>query len=511
MGGFGSSVTEAASDYGILDNLSNLLKGIKPSSDTSFGAQSNSPISNASLSSNSRAVRSSASRKKGIYNDGEPLYLQLSITYTAQPSGERIVRVHNMELFTAADPAVVFRFADCHCLATFLCKQAAFRALHVPLSLDSTTGSGKTMGQDIKNASGSSSPVPSRTSSSNSLIALSTGSTMKSKGFNLLRSMSSSYYSPRLFLIDSCLEILMKYRTLCSSHSPKGQLILPESLKVLPLYILGMLKHPFLLKNGHTNTQTKLAVDCCERSYELTKMLTQPVRDAIFTLYPRLYPLHNLQPDEGYPIFEEDEFDEFAAVLVPRWLKCSAEVIDSEGIYLLDDGTLLWLYIGRCVKQSVIKDLMGLSAGTHNPPGVNARPPSQNPFSNAMSGRTGEKNSGGRILDRSGSYGEKKTPTRSPHGSFLRSLSSGGDRPRRRSSRSSTSNASIGVDFNEDRDPSHSILPGFVGIKPLLNIESEFANRVTRIIDTVRESHTHKPGEENRVTVTVDVDIGFMY
>jgi hypothetical protein len=27
----------------------------------------------------------------------------------------------------------------------------------------------------------------------------------------------------------------------------------------------------------------------------------------------------------------------------------------------------------------------------------------------------------------------------------------------------------------------------------------------------VRESHTHKPGEENRVTVTVDVDIGFMY
>jgi len=518
VGGIGTSVAEAASDLGILDNISNLLKGIKPSNDSaSFGARSNSPITNASLSSNSRAVRSSANRKKGIYNDGEPLYLQLSITYTAQPSGERIVRVHNMELITAVDPSIVFRYADCHCLTAFLCKEAAFKALRVPLNLDTGNG-GKSPGQDIKNASGSSSPVMSHNNSSNSLIALSTGSTSKNKGLGLFRSVSSSYYSPRLFLIDSCLEILLKYRTLCSSHSPKGQLILPESLKVLPLYILGMLKHPYLLKNGHTNSQTKLAVDCCERAYELSKMLTQPVRDALFSLYPRLYPLHNLQPDEGYALYEEDEFDELAPVLVPKWLKCSAEVINSEGIYLLDDGTLLWLYIGRCVKQSVIKDLLGLSAGSQNPPDTNVKPTTMSQFTNNIvggnksttertpSGRIIERSTSGRVIDGSNNHSrassgsptkggqeEKRTPTKSPHGTFLRSLSSGGDRPRRRSSRSSASNTSIAMDFNEDRDPSHSILPGFVGLKPLLNIESEYASRVTRIIDTVRESHTHKP------------------
>mgnify|MGYP003386096048 FL=1 len=541
MGGLGTTVAEAASELGIFENISNLFKGLSPTREKSVDSVDggNSPVHNMSLCSNARAVRSSSNRRKGVYHDGDPLYLQLSVTYTAQPSGERIVRVHNIELFTATDPSIIFRYADCHCLATFLCKQAAPKALHVPLTMDATQDSTKPkLGQDIKSASAKSSPNISHNNSSSSLIALSTGSTTTTSKLNIFGGGSSqvAHYSPRLFLIDTCLELLIKYRHLCSSHSPKGQLILPESLKVLPLYILGMLKHPFLLKNGHTNSQsrTKLAVDSCERAYELTKMLTQPMRDTIFTLYPRLYPLHNLLPDEGYPLFEEDEFDDLAPVLIPRWLKCSAEVIDSEGIYLLDDGTLMWLYIGRCVKQSVIKDLMGLAAGTQNPPSTNAKPQqfnllrpsgSNNSLSHNISatsmpvntrslertnsGRTLEGNVGTKPPVRSSSSGmmlpphspeggtEKKLnltspppPRSSSQGPFLRSLSSGGDRPRRRSSRSSTE-----LEVLEDRDPSHSTSPAFVGMKPLLNIESEYAHRVTRIIDTVRESHTHKPGE----------------
>lgn len=520
VGGLGASVAEAASELGIFENISNLFKGISPSRRHNVEGGS-STVNNVSLSSNSRAVRSSASRRKGVYNDGDPLYIQLSVTYTAQPSGERIVRVHNMELFTASDPSIIFRYADCHTITAFLCKQAAHRALHMPLSLDSSQDStGKKLGQDIKSASAKTSPNSSHNNSSGSLIALSTGSTTTASKLSIfgVGSSPSTHNSPRLFLIDTCLEILIKYRHLCSSHSPKGQLILPESLKVLPLYILGMLKHPFLLKNGHTNSQTrtKLAVDTCERAYELTKMSSQPMRDTIFTLYPRLYPLHNLLPDEGYPLFEEDEFDDLAPVLVPRWLKCSAEVIDSEGIYLLDDGTLLWLYIGRCVKQTVIKDLMGLTAGTQNPPSTNAKPQT---FSRHSHHKTVERSNSGRMLERSGSGrtlvrsssigksiggencadGVEKTsaiqtpvhPSRSSlQGPFLRSLSSGGDRPRRRSSRSSTE-----LDDMEDRDPSHATSPAFVGIKPLLNMESEFAHRVTRIIDTIRESHTNKPGQ----------------
>lgn len=48
---------------------------------------------------------------------------------------------------------------------------------------------------------------------------------------------------------------------------------------------------------------------------------------------------------------------------MPTWVKASAESIDSDGIYLLDDGEVLWLYFGRCVEQDKITELLGVSAG----------------------------------------------------------------------------------------------------------------------------------------------------
>ena len=39
-----------------------------------------------------------------------------------------------------------------------------------------------------------------------------------------------------------CVETLYQYRSTCASTSPPGQLILPESLKLMPLYALALLK-----------------------------------------------------------------------------------------------------------------------------------------------------------------------------------------------------------------------------------------------------------------------------
>jgi hypothetical protein len=43
---------------------------------------------------------------------------------------------------------------------------------------------------------------------------------------------------------DVCMQCLYNYRVLCSAHSPKNHLILPESLRLLPLYVFALLKHP---------------------------------------------------------------------------------------------------------------------------------------------------------------------------------------------------------------------------------------------------------------------------
>ena len=43
-------------------------------------------------------------------------------------------------------------------------------------------------------------------------------------------------------LVQGCIDILHVYRKKCASATSSGQLILPESLKLLPLYTLSLLK-----------------------------------------------------------------------------------------------------------------------------------------------------------------------------------------------------------------------------------------------------------------------------
>jgi hypothetical protein len=47
-----------------------------------------------------------------------------------------------------------------------------------------------------------------------------------------------------LQLIVQCVTILYTYRKFCATASSSGQLILPEALKLLPLYTMGMLAIP---------------------------------------------------------------------------------------------------------------------------------------------------------------------------------------------------------------------------------------------------------------------------
>lgn len=56
-----------------------------------------------------------------------------------------------------------------------------------------------------------------------------------------------------------CINILLSYRKFCATVSSSGQLILPEALKLLPLYTLGK----FLSQHVHRGVGMKgLCWDC---------------------------------------------------------------------------------------------------------------------------------------------------------------------------------------------------------------------------------------------------------
>jgi protein transport protein SEC24 len=315
-----------------------------------------------------------ALRQTGSIPNGEPMYLQLAILYTSLPSSQRIVRVHNLQLYCSSEPAVVFKHADVDCLVTYFTKLSIFTMLHTPPPTHTLSS---TQQQHLTPT------AISRSKPSAKEYQLSRHGTPRNPKTNVSQ-----------YLLDSCLDILLKYRQICSSHSPKGQLILPEALKILPLYTLCLMKHPALLQNNLTgggggggvrggggaslNKADRLGVDVCERAAELNRLLRCSPQEILKSLYPRLFPLHRLQEGDGYqPEDIEDSevslsctrlvsssdcgVQEHWVVQMPTWLKSSAESIDSDGIYLLDDGEVLWLYFGRSPLSSLLTPSISLS------------------------------------------------------------------------------------------------------------------------------------------------------
>lgn len=106
-----------------------------------------------------------------------------------------------------------------------------------------------------------------------------------------------------MFLSDCSTEILHKYRVHCSPESSRGQLILPDSLKLLPLFTLCALKHPAFLDNFADKSATtgaakpaigpgmtagiasgvgKFLVRGNERAFELRKLRSLPTKQVSF-------------------------------------------------------------------------------------------------------------------------------------------------------------------------------------------------------------------------------------
>jgi protein transport protein SEC24 len=148
---------------------------------------------------------------------------------------------------------------------------------------------------------------------------------------------SNTLGAVRASLIDKCVDVLAAYRKHCASTTSPGQLILPESLKLLPIYVLSLSKHPLL------RASAEASVD--ERAYNMavfnddSPALTTPF------VYPRLYPLHKLPADVGVE-------DSGGRVVIPTPQRLTAEYLEADGAYLLENGKDMYLWLGRSAPGS---------------------------------------------------------------------------------------------------------------------------------------------------------------
>ena len=148
---------------------------------------------------------------KGTAGLGDVVYIQAALLYSDPLTRTRRVRVHNLSLATAGKPPDIYRGAD---------VEASFAAIFKNAIADSACFDA---GVSLLGVSSPKSPPPGR----------------------------QKWSKARDNLVDKAINVLMEYRVSCAPKSPSGQLILPESVKLLPLLCLGALKGILLRDDAH--------------------------------------------------------------------------------------------------------------------------------------------------------------------------------------------------------------------------------------------------------------------
>lgn len=170
--------------------------------------------------------------------------------------------------------------------------------------------------------------------------------------------LSSPVKTVRDALINQCAQILACYRKNCASPSSAGQLILPECMKLLPVYLNCVLKSDVLQPGPEVTTD--------DRAYIRQLVTSMDVAETNVFFYPRLLPLTKADVDSDS---------------LPAAIRNSEERLSKGDIYLLENGLNIFVWVGVNVQQSLIQNLFGVSSFSQISNALSTLPVLENPFS----------------------------------------------------------------------------------------------------------------------------------
>ncbi|GLV32062.1 Secretory 24CD [Carabus blaptoides fortunei] len=208
----------------------------------------------------------------------EGVYIQVALLFTSC-SGQRRLRILNLSLKTCSQMADLYRSCELDTIVNFFSKQCVYRLL-------------ENNPKAVKDA-----------------------------------------------LVNRCAQILACYRKNCASPSSAGQLILPECMKLLPLYV------NCLMKSDAISGGSDMTLD--DRSFVMQCVNIMDIPTSVVYFYPRLIPLHEIQSDTESPE-------------IPSAIRCTVEKMTDSGVYLLENGIHMLLWIGLNANQDWIQSVFGV-------------------------------------------------------------------------------------------------------------------------------------------------------
>ncbi|KAG5650908.1 COPII subunit [Sphagnurus paluster] len=197
------------------------------------------------------------------------------------------------------------------------------------------------------------------------------------------RALTHKLEDSRDYIFQKLVDILVSYKASMTSGGAgaSAQLAISENLKMLPVLVLG------LLKNVGIRQSAQIPPDI--RAYSQSLLTSLPSQLLIPYIYPTFYSLHNMPPEAG-TVGEN-------GIILPPALPLTSERLERHGLFLIEDGQTIFLYVGRDAVPQLIMDVFNLPSYEVLRGGKTTLPVLENAFSqrvNAVIQKTRESRRG---------------------------------------------------------------------------------------------------------------------
>lgn len=188
--------------------------------------------------------------------------------------------------------------------------------------------------------------------------------------------------SARFNVFDQCVSILANYRLHTNARtSPSGQLILPDSLQLLPLFCLSLRKSRMFRHSLQSNSPSaKASPTADERAYHIFYASMISPNIALQCIHPNVFQVSDMRSRDGDmitpPVLQANRSIDEAVIeatmkpvcQMPKSTNPSMTCLDESGMYMLDDRFAFYLFVGKDVPEERWRDLISVKSenGGHN-------------------------------------------------------------------------------------------------------------------------------------------------
>ena len=126
---------------------------------------------------------------------------------------------------------------------------------------------------------------------------------------------------------------------------------LPDNLSFLPYYMIGFFKNRLFFPN---EIDKKYDIDLS--NYLRIKFQKMYIKEALSYIIPMIYNINEIKKENKIGVYDK----ELGIFNLPNNLPCSKKELKEDGLYLIDIGYLLILYVRKKINKNILRNLFGV-------------------------------------------------------------------------------------------------------------------------------------------------------